>query len=90
MPLSQFDKKGPNRTREKDFTERQDLLNGPVFAHCHMTRKRPLLGRDSLGRDQREIPVLVWECREIFLALLRNGKQEQDLIKRYLFYNFLR
>ena len=40
---------------------RQDVQNVPVSAHCHLTRKRPLLGRDSLGREQREIPVLVWE-----------------------------
>ena len=26
-----------------------------------VTRKRPLLGRDSLGREQREIPGLVRE-----------------------------
>ena len=32
-----------------------------MSAHCQLTRKRPLLGRDSLGREQREIPVLVWE-----------------------------
>ena len=30
--------------------------NSPVSAHCHLTRKRPLIGRDSLGREQREIP----------------------------------
>ena len=32
-----------------------------MSAHCHLTRERPLLGRDSLGQEQREIPGLVWE-----------------------------
>ena len=32
-----------------------------MSAHCHLTRKKPLLSRDSLGREQREIPGLVWE-----------------------------
>ena len=32
-----------------------------MSAHCHLTRKRTLLGRDSLGREQREIPDLVRE-----------------------------
>ena len=32
--------------------------------HCHLTRKRPLFGSDSLGRDQREIPGLVLELLE--------------------------
>ena len=61
---------------------------------------------ETVGREQREIPVLVWEwvlqeqgvgpagqtvqtwSREIFLVLLGNGKQEQDLIKMYLFINY--
>ena len=32
-----------------------------LSAHCHLNRKRALPGRDSLGREQREIPGLVWE-----------------------------
>ena len=34
--------------------------NSPVSALCHLTGKRPLPGRDSLGREQREILGLVW------------------------------
>ena len=32
--------------------------------HCHLTRKRPLIGRDSLSREQREIPGFVLEWFE--------------------------
>ena len=35
--------------------------NCPEPAHCDLAEKRPLLGRDSLGHEQREIPGLVWE-----------------------------
>ena len=35
-----------------------------MSAHCHLTRKRPLLYRDSLGHKQREIPGLVLEWFE--------------------------
>ena len=35
--------------------------NSPVSAQCNLTRKKALIGRDSLGREQREIPVVVWE-----------------------------
>ena len=32
-----------------------------MSTHYHLTLKRPLLGRDSFGWEQREIPGLVWE-----------------------------
>ena len=35
--------------------------NSSVSSLCHLTGKRPLPGRDSLGREQREILGLVWE-----------------------------
>ena len=35
--------------------------NSPVSANCQLTRKRPVFGRDSLGREQRETPGLVVE-----------------------------
>ena len=47
--------------------------NSPVSAHCYLTRKRPLLG-DSLGREQREFPALVWEWS--------NGNREWGLLGR--------
>ena len=34
--------------------------NSPVSALCQLTGKRPLPGRDSMGRVQREIPGLGW------------------------------
>ena len=43
--------------------------NSPVSALCPLTGKRSLPGRDSLGREQREIPGLVWE----WLAGTGNG-----------------
>ena len=32
-----------------------------MSAVCQLTGKRPLPGRDSMGKEQREIPGLVWE-----------------------------
>ena len=32
-----------------------------MSALCQLTKKRPLPGRDSMGREQREILGLVWE-----------------------------
>ena len=43
--------------------------NSPVSAVCQLTRKRPLPGRDCMGREQRDIPGLVWE----WLAETRSG-----------------
>ena len=76
----------PNKTRENDFTERQDLQNGPVSANCHLTRKRPLLGRDSLGREQREIPVLVreWSNRNREWGLLGRDSLERKSREKFL------
>ena len=37
------------------------MCNSPVSALCQLTGKRPLYGRDSVIREQREIPGLVWE-----------------------------
>ena len=48
--------------------------NSPVSAHCYLTRKRPVLGRDSLGREQRDIPSLVQEWS--------NGNREWGLLGR--------
>ena len=35
--------------------------NSPVTVLCQLTGKRPMPGRDSMGREQRESPGLVWE-----------------------------
>ena len=43
--------------------------NSPVSALSQLTEKRPLPGRDSIGREQREIFGLVWE----WLAGTGNG-----------------
>ena len=37
------------------------MCNSPVSAVCQLTKKRPLPGRYSMGREQGEIPGLVWE-----------------------------
>ena len=37
--------------------------NSPVSALCQLTKKT-LPGRDSMGREQREIPGLVWETSQ--------------------------
>ena len=47
--------------REASIKDSGFTSNSPVSAHCYLTRKKPLLGRDSLGQEQREIPALVWE-----------------------------
>ena len=50
--------------------------NSPVSPHCHLTRKRPLLGRDSLSREQREIPGLMFEWFEQEQGLRPAGQRQ--------------
>ena len=56
---------GPQRTwsfhKRFRIHKNRTGCNSPVYARFHLTRKRPLLGRDSLGREQRETPGLVLE-----------------------------
>ena len=51
-----------------------------MSAHFHLTRKRPLLSRDSLGREQREIPGLVqeWSNRNKEWGLLGRDSLERE------------
>ena len=51
-----------------------------MSAHCHLTKKRPLLGRGSLGREQREIPGLVreWSNRNREGGLLGRDSLERE------------
>ena len=51
-----------------------------MSAHCHLHRKRPLLSRDSLGREQREIPDLVreWSYRNREWVLLGRDSLERE------------
>ena len=56
-----------------------------MSAHCHLTRKRPLLSRDSLGREQREIPGLVWEWsnRNREWGLLGRDSRERESREKF-------
>ena len=55
------------------------MCNSPVSVHCQLTRKRPLLVRGSLGREQRDIPGLVreWSHRYRELGLLGRDSLER-------------